>query len=97
MSTSPASPPPSNPASNPAKPPLTGIGILCLILGLLLAIPSGACAGIIVLGMIADALTGGSVEDALSIILMGFLFAALPLLGGVLLIFVGLRLRKRAA
>lgn len=92
MSTSPASPP-----SDPAKPPLTGIGILCLILGLLLAIPSGACAGVIVLGTIADTVTGGSVEDALSIILMGVFFAALPLAGGILLIFVGLRLRKPSA
>ncbi|WP_119420771.1 hypothetical protein [Desertibaculum subflavum] len=93
MSISPASPPPSN----PAKPPLTGIGILCLILGLLLAIPSGACAGIIVIGSLADTLTGGHIEDALSLILMGFLFAVIPLAGGILLVAVGLRLRKPSA
>ena len=90
MSTSLASPPPN-------KPPLTGVGILCLVLGLLLAIPSGACAGLMVFGSIVDLLTGGHVDDALMIITMGVVFAALPLAGGILLIFVGLRLRKRPA
>jgi hypothetical protein len=66
------------------------------VLGLVLAIPSGACAGIIVLGSIADTVMGGHIEDALSIMLMAILFAALPLLGGILLIYVGLRLRKPA-
>ena len=83
----------------PPAPPrqLTGLGIFCIILGLLLAIPSGACTGIIVIGSIVDTMTGGRIEDALSIILMGIFFAALPLAGGILLIVVGLKQRKPLA
>ena len=83
--------------TQPLPPPprqLTGHGIFCIVLGLLLAIPSGACTGIIVIGSIVDTVTGGRIEDALSIILMGIFFAALPLAGGILLIFVGLKQRK---
>ena len=81
-------------AAPPAQRPLTGLGIFCIVLGLLLAIPSGACTGIIIIGSIVDTATGGRIEDAMSIILMGIFFAALPLAGGILLIFVGLKQRK---
>ena len=87
----------THPPAPAPQQPLTGLGILCIVLGLLLAVPSGACAGIMVLGSIVDTVTGGRIEDALSIILMGIFFAALPLAGGVLLIYVGLRLRKPPA
>ena len=75
MSTSPASPPPS-------KPPLTGIGIFCLVLGLVLAVPTGACAGVFVFGAVIDVLTGGSVADALQLILMSLILAGLPVAFG---------------
>ena len=82
----------------PAPPrPLTGLGMICIVLGFLLAIPSGACTGIIIIGSIVDTVTGGRIEDALSIILMGVFFAALPLAGGIVLIFVGLKQRKPPA
>jgi hypothetical protein len=88
MSTSPASPPPS-------KPPLTGIGIFCLVLGLVLAVPTGACAGVFVFGAVIDVLTGGSVADALQLILMSLILAGLPVAFGIVLIYLGLNLRKK--
>ena len=94
MSTSPASPPRSSP---PAKPPLTGLGIACLVLGLLLAVPSGACAGIMVLSSIADMTGTVPVEAAMSVMTMALVVAALPLAAGILLIVVALRLRKQTA
>ena len=87
----------TQPPAPPPQQPLSGLGIFCVVLGFLLAIPSGACAGIIVIDSIVDTVTGGHVEDALSIILMGILFVALPLAGGILLIVVGLKLRKPPA
>ena len=84
-------------AQPPYKPPLTGLGILCLVLGLLLALPSGACAGIMVLGSLADMTGSVPVDTALSVMLMAVVVAALPFAAGLLLIFIALKLRKPAA
>ncbi len=76
------------------KPPLTGGGIACILLGIVLALPSGGCTGLALVMLVVD---GSSPGEALSIMLMVLLFAALPLVGGIALIWAGLRMRRALA
>ena len=92
----PASPPPNRPSGQPTPPkqPLSSAGIFCIVVGLLMALPAGACTGCAAIMLFVD---GGSAGEAMSIMGLVLLFAGLPLAGGIALVAVGLRQRKPAA
>jgi hypothetical protein len=74
--------------------PLSSAGIFCIVVGLLMALPAGACTGCTTIMLLVD---GGNASEALSIMGLVLLFAGLPLAGGIALIVMGLRMRKPAA
>lgn len=75
--------------------PISSAGIFLVVLGVLMALPSGACAGLLVYEIFLS--SWGSAADALSTLGTILIFAGLPLFGGIALIWVGLRQRKPAA
>ena len=77
------------------KPPLTAVGVAFVAIGLLILVPSGLCAGLLGIGGLSAIVQEGSSSDAVTLLteLVGLL--AIPVALGVLLLFLGLRLRKK--
>lgn len=71
--------------------PISSAGIFLIVVGALMAVPSGACTGILGYMLLTE---GSSADEALSTIGLILLYAGLPLFGGIALIVAGLRFRK---
>ena len=92
----PAAPLPNRPPGQPAAPkrPLSSAGVFLIVVGLLMALPAGACTGCAGVMLLVDSSDAG---EAMSIMGLVLLFAGLPLAGGIALVAVGFRMRKPAA
>lgn len=83
------------PPAVPQRGPISSAGVFLIVVGALMAIPSGACTGYVALMLLTEG--GGNASEALSIMGLALLFSGLPLAGGIALVVVGLRFRKPAA
>ena len=80
----------------PAAPrgPISSAGIFLIVLGALMALPSGACAGLLAYETFS---AWGTASEAMSTLGTVLIFAGLPLFGGIALIWVGLKQRRPPA
>lgn len=77
--------------------PLTGLGILCIVLGVIIALPSGLC-GATLLGLAVWSVIEGEALGYFLVDGLPMLLAALaPLVIGIVLIWAGFKLRKEPA
>ena len=82
---------------NPAKPPISGLGVLCIVLGLLILLPSGTCAGLVFAIVFYAIGTGKAHTVTLADTGPMFLFTLVPTAAGIALIWAGMKLRKPTA
>lgn len=76
------------------QPPISGLGILCIVLGIIIVLPAGLCS-VTLIGLAAWALAEGETFRAFLEDGLPMLFAALaPLAVGIVLIWAGMKLRK---
>ncbi len=90
MSDPPVTPPP---AIARRQPHWTALAITLLVIGLLIAIPSGLCTGVFGVGAIYDMMTSSSSEGA-NILMMALMVGGIPLVVGIGLVAVAFSLRK---
>ena len=81
---------PLSPAS--ARPHWTALSLVLFIIGLLILVPSGLCTGI---GGIVALFGNDNVQDALAMLLMVLVYGALPVAIGAVLVYAGLKARRR--
>jgi hypothetical protein len=86
-------PPAAGPPVSARKPHWTALAITLLVIGLLIAIPSGLCTGVFGVGAIYDMMTSSSSEGA-SILMMALMVGGIPLVVGIGLVAVAFSLRK---
>ena len=72
---------------------ISSAGIFLIVLGALMALPSGACTGLLVY----EVFSSGAGGEALSTMGTILIFAGLPLFGGIALIWVGFKQRRPPA
>ncbi|WP_162914933.1 hypothetical protein [Desertibaculum subflavum] len=71
--------------------PISSAGIFLIVVGALLAVPSGACTGMFAYMVVTE---WGDAAEAASTMGLVLMIAGLPLAGGIALIWVGLKQRK---
>ncbi|MBI3677576.1 MAG: hypothetical protein HY243_13270 [Proteobacteria bacterium] len=76
----------------PARPHWTALSLVLFIIGLLILVPSGLCTGI---GGIVALFGNDNVQDALAMLLMVLIYGAVPVAIGAVLVYAGLKARKR--
>ncbi len=77
-----------------SKPPISGIGILCIILGVLILIPAGSCAGLVFVIVFYEIGQGRAHTITIADTGPMFLFTLAPTAVGVALIWAGLKMRR---
>lgn len=85
----------STPEPPQRKPPMTGFGVALFAIGLLIAVPTGLCVGMIGIGGITASLTQGSSADEAKLLGELVEVGLIPLAIGGFLIWAGLHLRKK--
>jgi hypothetical protein len=86
--------PPAAASPVPArKPHWTGIAITLLVIGLLIAIPSGLCTGVFGVMAIYSMVTSSS-SEGLSILMESLMVGGVPLAFGVVLVLVAFAARQ---
>jgi hypothetical protein len=94
MSEPSTTPPPAVAPPPPAKKPhWTGLAITLLVIGLLIAIPSGLCTGVFGVMAIADMMSSSS-SEGFSVLMGALMTGGIPLAFGVVLVLVAFAARK---
>jgi hypothetical protein len=94
MSDPSVSPPPAAVPPVPArKPHWTALAITLLVIGLMIAIPSGLCTGVFGVGAIYDMMSSSSSKGA-GILMTALMVGGIPLAIGIGLVAVAFSLRK---
>jgi hypothetical protein len=78
----------------PPRPPRWGaLAITLLVIGLLIAVPSGLCTGIFGIGALYDMMTSSS-NEGISILVEALMIGGIPLAIGAALVYAAFKVRR---
>jgi hypothetical protein len=86
---------PDGPTEPRKKGSLTGAGVALVVVGLLILVPSGLCTGLMGIAGFVAAVSDRNWSDFVQMLTEAISFGLIPILIGSLLLWAGLRLRKK--